>query len=69
MGSIFSLAPATFNDKDTLDTNSATIDWGDGSAVEACTVNESPFVPPGDTSGADVTVPAPTSTQAFRKGP
>jgi len=50
------LDPATFNDLGTLDTHTATIDWGDGTAVEAGTVTESPFGPPGSTAGMDGTV-------------
>jgi hypothetical protein len=30
-----SLAPATFNDLGTLDTHTATINWGDGTPMEA----------------------------------
>ena len=51
-----SLAPATFNDKGTLDTHTATIAWGDGTAVEAGAVGEAPFGPPGSTAGASGTV-------------
>ena len=54
-GDIVSLAPATFNDKGTADTHTATIDWGDG-IVEAGMVTETPFGPPGSTSGADGTI-------------
>ncbi|MFH1723208.1 MAG: PKD domain-containing protein [Elusimicrobiota bacterium] len=50
------LDPATFNDKGTLDTHTATVDWGDGTAMEAGTVSESPFGPPGDTAGQDGTI-------------
>ena len=55
-GDLASLAPATFNDKGTLDTHVATINWGDGSPVEVGAVSESPFGPPGDTAGANGTV-------------
>ena len=51
-----SLDPATFNDLGTLDTHTATIDWGDGTATEAGAVSESPFGPPGDVPGANGTV-------------
>jgi hypothetical protein len=51
-----SLAPATFNDLGTLDTHTATINWGDGTPMEAGTVFENPFGPPGSTLGADGTV-------------
>jgi PKD repeat protein len=54
-GGTVTLNPATFNDKGTLDTHSAVIDWGDG-ASEARTVSESPSGPPGSTSGSDGTV-------------
>ena len=37
-GDAVSLDPATFTDPGTADTHTATIDWGDGSAVEAGTV-------------------------------
>jgi VCBS repeat-containing protein len=46
---------ATFNDLGTLDTHTATIDWGDGH-VTTGTVSESPFGPPGSTAGANGTV-------------
>lgn len=52
-GEQVSLAPAAFNDKGTLDTHTATIDWGDGTPIEAGTVSESPFGPPGSIAGAD----------------
>jgi len=39
-GDTFSLAPATFTDVGTLDTHTATIDWGDGSAIENGAVTE-----------------------------
>src|SRR5439155_962289 len=55
-GSTVSLAPATFHDQGTRDTHPATIDWGDGSPVMAGTVTETPFGPPGSTSGANGTV-------------
>jgi parallel beta-helix repeat protein len=54
-GDIVGLDPASFNDLGTLDTHTATIDWGDG-IVESGTVTESPFGPPGSTSGANGTV-------------
>ena len=55
-GDTVSLAPATFNDKGTLDTHTATIDWGDGTLEDAGAVTEAPFGPPGSTAGADGTV-------------
>jgi len=54
-GVVVSLDPAAFNDLGTLDTHTATIDWGDG-AVESGVVSESPFGPPGSTAGANGTV-------------
>ncbi len=50
-GSQFSLPGVTFNDPGTLDTHTATVNWGDGSSTEVATVTESPFGPPGSTSG------------------
>jgi PKD repeat protein len=55
-GQLMSLDPATFNDPGTLDTHTATIDWGDGSPVDVGIVTESPFGPPGSTSGMDGTI-------------
>jgi len=55
-GAVVSLAPATFNDPGTLDTHTATIDWGDGTTVTVGVVSESPFGPPGSTGGANGTV-------------
>jgi PKD repeat protein len=55
-GDVVSLDPATFNDLGTLDTHTATIDWGDGTPIVPGTVTESPFGPPGSTAGADGTV-------------
>ena len=55
-GQVVSLAPATFNDLGTRDTHTATIDWGDGTAPDVGAVSESPFGPPGSTSGANGTV-------------
>ena len=47
---------APINDKGTLDSHTATIDWGDGTAIDAGSVAENPFGPPGDDAGADGTV-------------
>ena len=55
-GETVSLAPSTFNDPGTLDSHTATIDWGDGTGKDTAVVSESPFGPPGSTSGADGTV-------------
>jgi VCBS repeat-containing protein len=49
------IAEVTFNDPGTLDTHTATIDWGD-ETVEPGSVTENPFGPPGSTAGADGTV-------------
>ena len=48
--------PATFNDLGTLDTHTAAIDWGDGTAPDVGIVNETAAGPPGSTSGTDGTV-------------
>jgi hypothetical protein len=55
------LDPATFNDRGTLDTHTATIGWDDrrlpGSpTVDAGVVTENPYGPPGSTAGLDGTV-------------
>ena len=55
-GITMNLNPATFNDLGTLDTHTAVIDWGDGAATEPGAVTESPFGPPGSTTGADGSV-------------
>ncbi len=55
-GDTVSLHPATFNDLGTLDTHTATIDWGDGSAVQSGVVSESTFGPPGASAGAHGTI-------------
>lgn len=44
---------ATFNDLGTADTHIATIDWGDGTELEAVEVIEGVFGPPGDVAGLD----------------
>ena len=49
------LTSVTFNDKGTRDTHTASINWGDGT-VEAGTVVETPFGPPGSTAGMNGTV-------------
>src|SRR3989442_3926852 len=54
-GSTVSLAPATFNDKGTLDTHTATINWGDGTATEADRKTTRPNSSHGPTSDADFT--------------
>ncbi|MEW6160761.1 MAG: PKD domain-containing protein, partial [Verrucomicrobiota bacterium] len=55
-GRIISLPPALFNDLGTLDSHTATINWGDGTLTEAGLVTESPFGPPGSTTGANGTI-------------
>ncbi|PYP99840.1 MAG: hypothetical protein DMF83_29675, partial [Acidobacteria bacterium] len=55
-GGTLNLAPATFNDKGTKDTHTATINWGDGTAPETGVVVETPFGPPGSVTGANGTV-------------
>jgi PKD repeat protein len=52
-GSIVVLPPAEFNDMGTLDTHTATINWGDGTLTDSCTVTETPYGPPGSTAGID----------------
>jgi PKD repeat protein len=54
---------ATFNDLGTLDTHTASIDWGDGHVTDG-TVSESPFGPPGSTAGANGTV---TGTHTYKR--
>jgi hypothetical protein len=55
---MLSLASATFVDLGTRDTHTATVSWGDGTPVEAGLVTESPFGPPGATTGMTGTVSA-----------
>ncbi|MDP6513802.1 MAG: PKD domain-containing protein, partial [SAR202 cluster bacterium] len=47
---------ANINDKGTRDSHTATIDWGDGTAIDAGSISENTFGPPGSTAGADGTV-------------
>ena len=54
-GDLVDLA-VTFNDLGTLDTHTATVEWGDGTGVQSAVVTESPFGPPGSTSGLDGTI-------------
>jgi len=54
-GRLVSLPPATFHDFGTADTHTATIDWGDG-IVTYGLVSQTPFGPPGSTSGAYGTI-------------
>ncbi len=55
-GDTVSLSPVTFNDLGTLDTHTATVNWGDGTATEPGAVAETPSGPPGSTSGTNGTV-------------
>ena len=48
--------PVSFLDGGTLDTHTATIDWGDGTAVEEGGVGEYPYGPPGSEYGMTGTV-------------
>jgi hypothetical protein len=50
-GAVVSLASASFRDAGTLDTHVATVEWGDGTTGGSLVVTESPFGPPGSTSG------------------
>src|SRR5207249_6857334 len=51
-GTVVSLPPATFNDLGTLDTHTATIDWGDGKIGRASCRERAPYAPPGPTADA-----------------
>jgi PKD repeat protein len=55
-GDVFSLAPATFTDPGSLDSHTATIDWGDGTPVQSGLVTETPSGPPGIPGGQSGTV-------------
>ncbi|MBI3467294.1 MAG: hypothetical protein HY000_30145, partial [Planctomycetes bacterium] len=55
-GTSLTLSQATLNDTGTLDTHTATVNWGDGTETESTAVSESPFGPPGSTSGATGTI-------------
>jgi hypothetical protein len=57
-GELVSLDPATFVDRGTLDTHTATVDWGDDSSPATATVNSTPYGPPGSTAGVTGTVSA-----------
>jgi outer membrane protein assembly factor BamB len=52
LGDPVNLFAETFNDPGTLDTHTATINWGDGSGLQPGIVGESPFGPPGSEDGA-----------------
>ncbi len=56
-GDLWSLDPAVFHDAGTADTHVASVDWGDGT-IDAATVTEAPFGPPGDVVGAGGAVDA-----------
>lgn len=55
-GDTLSLDPASFTDPGTADEHTATIDWGDGSAVEAGTVTETLGTGMGTVSGSHLYV-------------
>jgi PKD repeat protein len=57
-GQVVSLGSATFSDSGTLDTHTATVDWGDGTAAETVAVTETPFGPPGAAGGLTGTLAA-----------
>lgn len=63
-GSIVTVGPVAFNDKGTRDTHTATISWGDGTPTTPLAVSESPFGPPGSTSGANGTIAAASHVYA-----
>lgn len=50
------IGPVSFGDMGTLDTHTATVDWGDGSVPELINVDEIPYGPPGSTSGNSGTI-------------
>ncbi len=54
-GDVYSLSGVTFTDPGTLDTHTATIDWGDGS-IAVGIVGQSPSGPPGNAAGQSGTV-------------
>jgi PKD repeat protein len=56
-GGEFSLSGASFTDRGTLDTHTASIDWDDGTTT-AGLVTETAFGPPGSTAGMSGTVAA-----------
>jgi hypothetical protein len=47
-----------FHDAGTLDTHTATVDWGDGSPVTNASVIESPYGPPGNAAGLNGSIAA-----------
>jgi len=63
-GELFELAPVDFNDGGTLDTHTATINWGDGSPVEDAVVTETPFGPPESSMGMSGTIAFPSHVYA-----
>ena len=64
-GALATLPPTSVDDLGTLDTHSASVDWGDGTATEVGTVSETPFGPPGSTAGLVSTI---TSGAGHRYG-
>lgn len=55
-GELVVLDPSVFNDSGSLDTHVATIDWGDGSAVDSGTISLTSVALPGLPGGVDGTV-------------
>jgi hypothetical protein len=55
-GALLLLEPATFNDRGTNDSHTSTVSWGDGTIAAVGVVTESPFGPPGATTGANGSV-------------
>ncbi len=55
-GSLVALPVTTFGDPGTLDVHRARVSWGDGTPVEPATIAETPFGPPGSTTGLPGTV-------------
>ncbi len=49
---------ADFNDPGTLDSHTATVNWGDGTPAESALVTETPFGPPGSASGLNGSITA-----------
>lgn len=66
-GDALTLDPATSNDKGTLDTHTATVDWGDGSPVEPARCPRRPSARLAPRSVLPALSPAPTSTLGRRE--
>jgi hypothetical protein len=63
-GVVVDLGTIDFHDAGTADTHSATVTWGDGTAVQDGTVNETPTGPPGSVAGLDGTISFPSHVYA-----